>query len=357
MMRPRVAALAGCIALFATSCSAFGLAADCEGIEIIGKFAQVGDLVEKSNVQSSDVVIGSVTDIELDQGNWEARVSMCLDEGERVPEDVRAIVRTTSLLGEKFVDLRIESEGAGPYLEDGAVLEQDQTGKSTELEEVFARLATILGSGNLESLNRFTTAQARILEGRADDLRLVLGRLRDFTDLLADRKDSIAAGVDNLDAVARRLLEDSPLLRRFLRSFADSSTVLSNQKDALQELLFVLDDFTAISIQLLNQTEAGLDEQLEKLRPVLRTAVANSQNLTKGIQTLATFTDWFPESMPGDYLQLDVCQALPEDFQQGVTCPQSVKNDKPKFATSETEGEPPSSALESILRAPLRDED
>jgi ABC-type transporter Mla subunit MlaD len=102
----------------------------------------------------------------------------------------------------------------------------------------------------------------------------------------------------------------------------------------LQRLLIALERFTSVSVQLLNSTEQGLDSQLRDLRPVLRTAVANSGNLRESLRTLATFTEWFPESMPGDYLQLDVCQSLPEHFGQGVTCAQSIQNDNPNSARS-----------------------
>ena len=47
------------------------------GLEIIGNFEQVGDLVENANVQSSDVKIGTIQKIELD--GWEAQVTMCLE--------------------------------------------------------------------------------------------------------------------------------------------------------------------------------------------------------------------------------------------------------------------------------------
>src|SRR5688572_2877693 len=146
-----------CLASIAsTSCAALGVTGACEGTEVIASFEQVGDLVEAANVQSSDVKIGSITDIELDKSNWEARVTMCLDEEEKISADLEAVVRTTSLLGEKFIDLRPVSGGA-PYLEDGDIIGIDQTSKATELEDVFARLATILGTGNLEDINKFTT--------------------------------------------------------------------------------------------------------------------------------------------------------------------------------------------------------
>ncbi|MDQ4124967.1 MAG: MCE family protein, partial [Actinomycetota bacterium] len=245
MRRTAFVALAG---LLATSCAALGYAGKCGGTSVIANFEQVGDLVEAANVQSSDVVIGTVSKIELK--GWDAAVTMCLDKDEQIPADVEARIRTTSLLGEKFVDLRPRTEGP-PYLEDGAVLGTEDTGKATELEDVFAELAGILGSGNLEDLNRFTASQAEILRDNAGELRTVLAELREFTDTLATRKDDIGAAIDSLDNVARAVVDEQGVLKRFLDSFADSSGVLADQKGSLNDLLYSLDRFTRISVQLL----------------------------------------------------------------------------------------------------------
>lgn len=352
-------ALIALTGLLATSCAALGYASKCGGTNVIANFEQVGDLVEAANVQSSDVVIGTVSKIELK--GWDAAVTMCIHEGEKIPADVEARIRTTSLLGEKFVDLRPRTEGP-PYLEDGAVLGTEDTGKATELEDVFAQLAGILGSGNLEDLNRFTASQAEILRDNAGELRTVLAELREFTDTLATRKDDIGAAIDSLDNVAREVVDEQGVLKRFLDSFADSSGVLADQKGSLNDLLFSLDRFTRISVQLLEATEAGLDEQFRELRPVLRTVVRNSARVRETLQTLAVFSQYFPESMPGDYLQLDVCQALPEQYDEGTTCPQADGVDDPSVRSFGRGGDDGSSApemsdLERLLRKPLEGAD
>jgi phospholipid/cholesterol/gamma-HCH transport system substrate-binding protein len=263
-----------------------------------------------------------------------------------------AVIRTTSLLGEKFVDLQPQSDSP-PYLEDGDVLGLDVTSKATELEDIFAKLAGILGAGNLEQINRFTAAQARILRGHTGDVKEVLKKLRTFTDLLADRKVEISSAVDSLDSVARTLKSDSGVLQNFLRSFANSSEVLANNKEGLQSLLISLDRFSNVSAQLLIQTERGLNSQFKDLRPVLETLVGNTGQLRETLQTLATFTEYFPETMPGSYLQLDVCQAAPENYEQGLTCPQSIDNDDPKLSTASQEEPKAENAAEYILRLPL----
>ena len=284
---------------------------------------------------------------------------MCISPEEKIPSDAKLVVRTTSLLGEKFVDIQTTTPGP-PYLADGDILDTDQTGKATELEEVFAKLAGVLGTGNLEQLNRFTSAQAKILGENADELREVLSRLHDFTGTLAGRKEEIAASVDSLDSVAQTLLGDSSVLERFLESFSQSSAVLNRQSRGLERLLVALDEFTNISVRLLDQTEEGLSQQFEDLRPVLSTAVANSENLHATLRTLATFVEWFPETAPGDYVQLDVCQAPPEEFGQGLTCEQSDQNDDPSRSAGgerdpdEDAHEPSSNDLEYLFNQSLR---
>ena len=355
-MRRRLLAVLLAGALGSTSCAVLGVSGGCDGTEVIANFEQVGDLVEQANVQSSDVVIGSISDIELDESDWLARVTMCLDADENVPADLEAVVRTTSLLGEKFIDLKPLTEGP-PYLQDGDIIGIEHTSKATELEDVFARLATILGTGNLEELNRFTAAQARILGEHSGELREVLSRLHRFTDVLVGRKGDIAASIESLDDVARTALNNQAVLTRFLESFGDASAVLADQKEGLQQLLVSLDRFSDVSIRLLEATDRGLTNQFASLRPVLRTVLANSANVAKILRTLDRFSDWFPETMPGDYLQLDVCQAI-ETFTQGTSCPQSDRNDNESATGSDStesdeEEETSSGDLERILTGPL----
>ncbi len=340
------------VAVVASGCSALGLRGACNGTEVRAEFEQVGDLVKNANVQSSDVVIGTVTGIELDEKRWLARVTMCLEPQQAMPKATIAVVRTTSLLGEKFVDLRIQEAGP-PFLQDGDVLSVTQTSKAAELEDVFARLSAVLGTGNLEDLNRFVAAQARILGARDSELRRVLKDLRKFTDVLAGRRKQLAGAIDSLDVVARNVLDESKVLERFLTSFARSSSVLADHKKGLQDLVVALDGFSRASSQLLNATEGGLDTQFEKLRPVLRTAVANSHNVRKTLQTLATFSEWFPESIPGDYVQLDVCREMRFEYSPGVNCVQADDGDGRKSPASRS-GHAASSTLEFILTTPLR---
>ncbi|HEX9969202.1 MAG TPA: MlaD family protein, partial [Acidimicrobiales bacterium] len=102
------------------------------GRVITATFDDVGDLQTRGGVQVADVRVGSIDKIELTD-DMRAKVQLRLNDGVRIPKASTALLRTTSLLGEKFVELRPLGDPAqGPYLADGDVIAD--TGEAPELE-------------------------------------------------------------------------------------------------------------------------------------------------------------------------------------------------------------------------------
>src|SRR5947209_3184475 len=86
---------------------------------ITAVFDDAGDLQSRGSVQVADVRVGSIGRIKLTK-DFRATVTMSLNKGVRIPKDSTAYLRTTSLLGEKFVELRPDGDpGKGPFLRDG----------------------------------------------------------------------------------------------------------------------------------------------------------------------------------------------------------------------------------------------
>ena len=90
-------------AIGASSCTLPGRV---EGpVKLTAMFDDVGDLVPGHSVQVADVRVGSITGIELTD-DYKAKVTMRIKDGLELPANSEAVLRTTSLLGEKFVELR-----------------------------------------------------------------------------------------------------------------------------------------------------------------------------------------------------------------------------------------------------------
>ena len=72
-------------------------------------FEDSSDLVVNHSVQVADVRVGSISGIELTE-DFHALVTMDLRDGLELPADSVAVLRQTSLLGEKFVEIRPRTE-------------------------------------------------------------------------------------------------------------------------------------------------------------------------------------------------------------------------------------------------------
>lgn len=74
-------------------------------------FDNIGGLKIKAPVKSSGVVIGRVTNIELDTQRFVAHVTMSLDKRYQFSRDTSAEILTAGLLGEQYIGL---TEGGDP---------------------------------------------------------------------------------------------------------------------------------------------------------------------------------------------------------------------------------------------------
>src|SRR3954451_3637736 len=103
------------------------------GYRLQASFDAAGQgLIKNSDVNVSGVNIGKVDSVRLVAAR--ARVTMTINDGQKVPTSTTAIVRAKTLFGEKFVDLTpdpkdAKSEETGPfYATDGkAVIPPDKT--------------------------------------------------------------------------------------------------------------------------------------------------------------------------------------------------------------------------------------
>ena len=134
------------------------LAGGCAGgsRELVAEFANVGDLVGRSNVQQSDAVVGTVRSIELVQreDEWVARVTM------RIDPDTRVTTRPRPSSGRPRFSVRSSSTlsrrtKSGRELREGEVLPSSND-KAPELEDLFSQLGSILATGALEDLAKIT---------------------------------------------------------------------------------------------------------------------------------------------------------------------------------------------------------
>ena len=104
------------------------------GYELHADFASVGGLKEGASVVIAGVDVGRVRRISL--RNYQARVTLGLNEGLRLQEDTIASIRTKGLIGEKYVVLSPGSEEK--FLKPGDRIREVES--SVDLESLISKM-------------------------------------------------------------------------------------------------------------------------------------------------------------------------------------------------------------------------
>lgn len=73
--------------------------------ELTAKFDNIGGLKVRAPVKSAGVVVGRIESITLDSQNYQALVTMRMDDRYRFPVDTFATINTSGLLGEQYIGL------------------------------------------------------------------------------------------------------------------------------------------------------------------------------------------------------------------------------------------------------------
>jgi phospholipid/cholesterol/gamma-HCH transport system substrate-binding protein len=312
---PRALGATTCaVALLATSaCEIGGLQgtslpggnAGGDAISIEAEFDDVLALVPQSSVRVGDVPVGDVDSIELD--GFSARVRMKIQSDVELPENVVAELRTTSLLGEKFIALEPPTEVAPQgRLEDGDVIPSARSERLAEIEEVFEAFSALLNGGGIGQLNIIVTELSAALDGREEEVRDLFRRLDTFVGALDERKEDIVRALDALDRLSTTLANETDTIELALADLQPGLTVLADQRQELTTLFVGLDELGQTAARVIDRTQENTVATLQALDPLLARLIEVRPEIRSFLAEGALFSRAFRTAAPGEYLNLGV---------------------------------------------------
>lgn len=282
------------------------------GTQITAEFRNVGDLVRLADVQLADSDIGIVTDLSLNPDRWTAVVTMRLDHGVEIPEGTEAIVRSTSLLGEKFVSLDPPPGGEGmPPMADGGHIPLERTRKAPEIEAVFQELGGLLASGALADLGKLTSSLATIVEGQEERIGNVVDGTQQLVETLSSRREALANALVRLESASGTLAGETRVIDRFLETSDEATRILADQGDDLAELVTQLDRLGESQVELIGEHHQDIQRQIDSLVEIVDKVFEAREDLDTALTKLPQFATFFAAAAPGDYIQLDIAGASP----------------------------------------------
>jgi phospholipid/cholesterol/gamma-HCH transport system substrate-binding protein len=277
---------------------------------VTAEFSDVLELAPQSLVKVNDVSVGAVREIRLAPDTWHAIVTMEVNRSVALPANAVARVRTTSLLGEKFVELAAPA-GQPPQgrLADGAVIPLSHTSRATEVEEVLGALSLLLNGGGVDQIRTIATELNAALSGHEPQLRVLLADLNTLVSGLDARKAEINRALDALDRLSATLTRQRTQIATALDGLPPGLQVLADQRSQLVGTLQALDRLSVVATDTINRSRDNLVTDLQLLRPTLQQLATAGTDLPNALELIATypFTDGAArEAFLGDYANLYV---------------------------------------------------
>ena len=212
--------------------------------EVRALFTNASQLTKNSDVRISGVNVGKVATVRPRGLRTEATLSID-EQYAPLPDDVRAILRQKTLLGETFVVLSPGHRKA-PRLQDGGTIRTSQIADTQPLDRVLG----MLDRPTRRRMRELLTNTSTMLDGRAGDVNDSLGNL--------------AVGTRQLAAVVQILDHQRGSVRRLVR---DTGTVL----------------------QTVGDEQAGVRELVRSGNQALSATSSRNRELTATIQVAPSF--------------------------------------------------------------------
>jgi phospholipid/cholesterol/gamma-HCH transport system substrate-binding protein len=281
-------------------------------------FTNVLDLVPQSAVKVNDVPVGRVEAVALSgakdnsgdksTNGWTAKVKITVNDSVVLPANARAMIKQTTLLGEKYVDLEQPlGTPASTSLKGGDTIPLARTGSAPEAEEVLGALSLLLNGGGLQQIKVITTELNKALQGNEAAVRDLVTQLNGFVGALDDQKQQILDSLDSVNRLAITLNDNKQKIVAALDTFPQALQILKDDRSKLTSMLTSLSNLGVVATRVITETQKNFVSALKSLSPAVEQLTASGSNLTKALKIAGTFP--FPlgntlTAVRGDYANL-----------------------------------------------------
>ncbi len=247
-------------------------------------FAEAGGLTAGNNVKVSGVTVGTVSDVELDQGK--ALVTFAVNSKVRLGEQTTAQIGIGTLLGERV--LEIEPRGNGRIRSLG-VIPATRTSSPYSLTDALDEFTSNTAQTDTAAINQSLDVLSETIERLAPQLAPTFDGVSRLSKSLNKRNESLSGLLTTAADVTGILSERSQQVNSLILNANDLLGVLQDRRHSIVNLLA---NTTAVAQQLsalVDENEAELAPTLEQLNRVSEMLERNRDNLTKTLTGLAKY--------------------------------------------------------------------
>lgn len=260
------------------------------GVQVSLKAPRTGILLDPgSNVSVRGVKVGTVRSVKSENGQAVVRLSLEPEQAKRIPANVVADLRPTTLFGAKYVDLVMPEHPAPAPIASGDVIPERRLAQ--EADQVFQNVMYLLADVQPQKINNTLSAVSGALSGRGEQL----GRtIEQFNTYLTDILPSVPQLNRDL-ALANRVMpayrQVAPDLITAMDNWRTTSATLTGRRAQLTAMLDDVTDVGGQTTALMIDIAKPLTDTVTQLAPTSAALARYSPMLTCLLQGMVGVTD------------------------------------------------------------------
>jgi phospholipid/cholesterol/gamma-HCH transport system substrate-binding protein len=254
-------------------------------------FTDASGVIAGDDVRIAGVRVGSVTSVDIVHHNT-ARLTFTVQKSRPLPKSAQATLRYRNLVGQRYLDLAQGAGDSNATLQPGGVIPLSHTHPAVDLTVLFAGFQPLFQGLNADQINDLSGEIIAALQGEGGSLELLLSKLGDLTNSLADKDKVIGELVDNLTSVLTTVGDRDAELSNLIVQLQGFVSGLAQDRTTIGNAIGSINDLATSTAGLLTQVRGPLATDIVQLTGLVG-------NLNKGSADIEDFVQQLPPTVGG----------------------------------------------------------
>ncbi|ADJ43589.1 ABC transporter substrate-binding protein [Amycolatopsis mediterranei S699] len=289
------------------------------------KFLDATSLNVGDDVRISGVRVGQVESLDIGDRN-RAVVGFSLDQGRRLPADVRAVIKYRNMVGQRYVALERGTTGTREQLPQGAEIPLDRTTPALDLTDLFNGFKPLFQALSPKDVNELSGEIVQVLQGEGGTVESLLLHTGSLTTTLAGRDKVIGEVIGNLNTVLKTVNGKGDALANLVSTLRQLVSGLAGDRAAIGDAISGIGALTESTAGLFEQARPPLKDSIAGLRDVAGTLAQNQSDVDSFLTNLPVkFNEIGRTASYGSWMNFFLCRATLE-----ATPPRGVLTETPR---------------------------
>ncbi|MET0822257.1 MAG: MCE family protein [Aeromicrobium sp.] len=278
-------------------------------------FDQTNSVYKGSEVKILGVKVGTVES--LTPRGQVVRVKIAYDGKQKLPADVKAVVVSPSIVGDRFIQLAPAYNG-GATLKDNAYLSVERTAVPVELDAVYQSLDDLSvalgpqGDDKQGPLSKLVDGASDQLGGQGAQVNETLKNFGKLSSTLSDNKDELFGSLREVNQFVSLLKTNDSSVRAFNDSTAQVSEVLAGERGDLAATLKALSKALVDVNGLVKENRTALRGNVDNIASLASVLAKRKDELEKATISAPTALSNVALAYNGTTGTLDTRADIPE---------------------------------------------